>query len=108
MENKMDKKNKTYTEIEPPIVTGSGYSHIYNKAYRKGDLRIWITRDIYAGSTVRWHLSISTKTRYPTWEEIKDARYSLLPDNITMAMLLPPKAEYVNLHPNCFHLHEID
>jgi hypothetical protein len=24
-----------------------------------------------------------------------------------VAMLLPPKDEYVNLHPNCFHLHQI-
>jgi len=54
-----------------------------------------------------WHMSISHPSRYPTWNEIRDARYELLPDDCTMAMLLPPKAEYVNLHPNCFHLHEI-
>ena len=54
-----------------------------------------------------WHLSISHPTRYPTWDEIRDARYDLLPDDCTMAMLLPPRAEYVNLHPNCFHLHEV-
>jgi hypothetical protein len=103
----MDKKNKTYTEIDPPITTGMGYTHIYNKAYRKGDLSIWVTRDLYSQSVVRWHLSISAATRYPTWDEIRDARYALMPDNITMGMLLPPKDEYVNLHPNCFHLHEI-
>lgn len=55
-----------------------------------------------------WHLSISHPTRYPVWDEIRDARYDLLPDACTMAMLLPPKGEYVNLHPNCFHLHEIE
>ena len=54
-----------------------------------------------------WHLSISHPSRYPTWDEIRDARYDLLPDGCTMAMLLPPKGEYVNLHRNCFHLHEI-
>jgi len=56
---------------------------------------------------VGWHLSLSHPTRYPTWNEIRDARYALLPDNCTMAMLLPPKGEYVNMHPNCFHLHEM-
>lgn len=56
----------------------------------------------------RWHLSISHPSRYPSWDEIKEARYRLTPDQITMAMILPPTAEYVNLHPNCFHLHEID
>lgn len=55
-----------------------------------------------------WHLSISHPKRYPVWDEIRDARYDLLPDACTMAMLLPPKGEYVNLHPNCFHLHEIE
>jgi len=54
-----------------------------------------------------WHLSISHPTRYPVWNEIRDARYELVPDACTMAMLLPPKAEYVALHPNCFHLHQI-
>jgi hypothetical protein len=55
----------------------------------------------------RWHLSISHKSRYPTWDEIRDARYKFLPLNITIAMILPPPSEYVNVHPNCFHLHEI-
>lgn len=56
----------------------------------------------------KWHLSISRPDKYPDWDDIRDARYALLPDNITMAMLLPPTAEYVNFHKNCFHLHEID
>lgn len=56
--------------------------------------------------TKRFHLSISHPFRYPKWDEIKDARYALLPDNINMGMFLPPSAEYVNIHKNCFHLHE--
>lgn len=54
-----------------------------------------------------WHLSISTDSRNPTWEEIKQARYDLCPSDVTMAMILPPKEEYVNLHNFCFHLHQI-
>lgn len=56
----------------------------------------------------RWHLSISHPKRYPTWDEIKEARYKLMPENITVAMLLPPPREYVNIHENCFHLWEIE
>ena len=56
---------------------------------------------------IGWHLSISTPHRYPTWDEIKTARYDLVPHNITMAMLLPPPSEYVNVHENCFHLHQM-
>lgn len=57
---------------------------------------------------MRWHLSIAHPKRYPTWDEIKAARYELLPHNLTVAMILPPPEEYVNIHSNCFHLHEIE
>ena len=56
----------------------------------------------------KWHLSISHRHRYPTWDEIKFARYEFLPGSKTIAMILPPTNEYVNLHQNCFHLHEIE
>jgi hypothetical protein len=55
-----------------------------------------------------WHLSISHPARYPTWDEIADVRYKLVPDDVTMAMLLPPRDEYVNAHDNCFHLWQIE
>lgn len=55
-----------------------------------------------------WHLSIAHPDRYPTWDEIADARYRLVPDDVTMAMLLPPSDEYVNEHPHCFHLWQVD
>lgn len=62
-----------------------------------------------------WHLSISHRRskppfppgRYPRWDEIRDARYRFVPDEITMAMLLPPKAEYINVHETTFHLWEV-
>ena len=53
-----------------------------------------------------WHFSISHPTRYPTWEEMRNVRYELIPDDLYMVMILPPKREYVNLHPNCFHWYE--
>jgi hypothetical protein len=60
-----------------------------------------------------WHMSISHKTkgkhptfRYPTWDEIAHARYTLLPDDIDFVMHLPKITEYVDIHPTTFHLHE--
>lgn len=55
-----------------------------------------------------WHLSISHPARYPTWDEIADVHYALVPDDVTMALLLPPRGEYVNAHDNCFHLWQIE
>lgn len=64
---------------------------------------------VFAGVEAgRWHLSISHKERYPTWDEIREARYNFVPDAVTMAMILPPRSEYVNLHDHCFHLHQIE
>ena len=70
------------------------------KAYTKGRLTVIVA------SKPAWHLSISHPWRYPAWDEIRDARYDFIPDAVTMCMILPPKAEYLNVHPNCFHLHD--
>jgi hypothetical protein len=71
-------------------------------AYIMGACRIIVGR-----STAGWHLSISCASRYPTWDELAKARYELIPDDVTMAMLLPPQAEYVNLHATTLHLWEV-
>jgi len=55
-----------------------------------------------------WHVSISHPSRYPTWDEIADVRYALVPDDVTLAMLLPPRSEYVNAHPTTMHLWQIE
>lgn len=73
------------------------------RAFMFGECRI-----LLAIENRLWHMSISHPNRYPTWDEIYDARYVLIPNKYTMAMLLPPKEQYVNVHPNCFHLWEVN
>jgi hypothetical protein len=63
-----------------------------------------------------WHLSVAHNRRtkggvfepgrYPNWDELADARYALLPDELDFVMHLPPSGEYVALHDTTFHLHE--
>lgn len=67
-------------------------------------LHVLVTRN---GPEMEWHLSVSHPNRYPTWDEIKALRYAILPDSLTFGILLPPKAEYVNNHKNCFHLMQV-
>ena len=79
-----------------------------------GHLTAFVSRSLDAG----WHVSISHRWgilgpggrpipgRYPTWDEIKDARYRFVPDAVTMALYLPPRAEYVNIMDTCFQLFE--
>jgi len=88
------------------------------------DLQVWRkevedgTLTLLRSKEEGWHLSISFKEkeqweggpmferRYPTWDEITEARYGFLPDKVHMVMHLPPKEEYVNLHETTFHLWE--
>lgn len=73
-----------------------------HRVFQAGGLRLIVSLE-----PIGWHMSISHPRRYPTWDEIADARYRFIPDHVTMAMLLPPRSEYVNLHETCMHLHQI-
>lgn len=82
----------------------------YCKAYKFGRCNVLVGKEPINGTDnpLKWHLSISHHKSLPTWNELKEARYYFIPDNVTMAMILPPKSEYVNIHEYCFHLYEID
>lgn len=73
------------------------------KAYKMGSCTIMVGWSEKYG----WHLSIAHHKRYPTWEEVVTARYSLIPDEAAMAMMLPSQKEYIDMHQFCFQLHEI-
>lgn len=61
------------------------------------------------GGEPLWHLTISNPSRHPTWDEIKVARYRLLPLDLTFALFLPPPHLYVNLpeQDHVFQLWEV-
>lgn len=88
----------------------SPLARAYQKEVADGHLSVFVGRE-----DAGFHLSISHRTndippvpgRYPTWDEIVDARYQFCPPQVVMAMLLPPKEEYVNLHETTFHLWEV-
>lgn len=99
----------TWREVTPMRIDGA-VLRVLQRTVHDGHLTVIVGRE-----PPGWHLSISHRTnemrprpkRYPTWDEIADARYRFCPDDVTMAMLLPPREEYVNLHETTFHLHEI-
>jgi hypothetical protein len=85
--------------------TASGCSVIVGlEPVRSAPGGIWLP----PGERNLWHLSIAHEHRYPSWDEIADVRYELVPAEVTMALLLPPPDEYVNAHEHCFHLWQID
>lgn len=74
-----------------------------------GSRAYWMSgcRIIVSQQKAGWHLSISKPSKLPSWEEVRDARYALVPDETTMALLLPSQSEYVNLHEFCLQMYEI-
>ena len=80
------------------------------KAYRSdNNLAVMCGREpLGPQGQMRWHLSVSHHKRNPTWEEIRDLRYALIPDEVMVAMFLPPKKDYVDVHHYCFHLYECE
>lgn len=52
------------------------------------------------------HVSIAHSNRYPTWDEILEVRAWAFPKETEVVMVLARASEYVNVHPNCFHLWE--
>jgi hypothetical protein len=85
------------------------------KAYQKDLLAEEAHLSVFVGEEDEaWHMSISHRWnednspgRYPTWDEIRDARYEFCPKAAIMAMILPPKENYVNVHATTFHLFQI-
>lgn len=84
------------------------YVKLHERRVHDGTLRA-----IVAPEPDGLHMSISFtpastagRMRYPSWDEIADAREQLLPDDRCFAMHLPPSVEYVSLHPTTFHLFE--
>lgn len=95
--------------------TGAPGLRIYQRDVEDGHLSVMVGAEASENGP-RWHLSISHRTngrdprpgRYPTWDEIKDARYRFMPGDITVAQILPPEDEYVNVHSTTFHLWQIE
>ncbi len=50
------------------------------------------------------HVSVSTPTRCPTWDEMCRVKALFWDDEDCVLQYHPPKSDYVNFHPFCLHL----
>lgn len=88
---------------------------IWQKDVADGHLTVQVGAEILEDGP-RWHLSISHRTnehpprpgRYPSWDEIKDARYRFMPGDINVAQLLPPQEQWISVHDTTFHLWQVE
>jgi hypothetical protein len=109
-------------ECPPSSIRALKHCRVYQKNLPDGHLTVMVGREPFLrGVLMGWHLSISHRSntivstmgrpapgRLPTYDEIKEARYRFVPDGLYMAMILPPKDEFVNVHPTTMHLYRID
>ncbi len=96
-------------EYQPPNVPELSLLEPGAKYYRMGHCSVILGIIPESANTdyPGYHISVSHQKRYPTWDEIAHARYSLIPDDVTMVMVLPPSEDYVNLNEHTFQLHQI-
>lgn len=95
-------RNRTWKQLDHVVVGTDGTR---GQVYVANRLRAIVSRD---GPGEYWHISIShADGRYPTWDEIADARYDLIPLDVDMALILPPPEDYTNHHPTVLQLTEV-
>lgn len=76
-----------------------------------GQATVFVTREPAGkNGALLWHLSISRLNRHPSWDDLKAARYRLLPHELTFAVLLPPPTEFVNVpeQDHVFHVWQVE
>lgn len=60
---------------------------------------------VIASGSMGWdHVSVSTATRCPTWEEMEWVKRELFEPGDTVMQLHVPVAQHKNCHPYCLHM----
>jgi hypothetical protein len=93
-------KLKLYRVTNPPLVPGSSEVESYQTS---DGLSIIKSLDYFDKFGKMLHVSVARKDRYPHWDEILEIKEHFFGD-IDCMMMLPKKSDYVNIHPNCFHI----
>ncbi len=95
-------KNPQHSVIEIPVpreILDAPGEH--QRAYKIGPCLV--TCGLEGG---RWHMAISTRTRVPTWDEMKYAARKVMPTDVYYVLCFPPDRDWMNVHDYCLHLME--
>lgn len=74
--------------------------------YQKiGDTLLVIASGATEADGKRWiHVSLSRPSRLPSWEDVREVKDTFIGPDRKAIQVLPPKAEYVNVHRYTLHL----
>lgn len=96
--------------VPAPLAELGAYARAYRMRAPDGDeTQVFVGREpvgIIGQTEDRWHLSISGRGRLPRWSELKAARDEFIPAEVFMAIPMPPKAYWLNVHPYVLHIWE--
>jgi hypothetical protein len=67
-------------------------------------MSVIVSEDKCADGTLWRHVSVAHRKRYPTWDEIRFVKDVFIGKDKEAVQILPRQEDYVNEHPNCFHL----
>jgi hypothetical protein len=60
---------------------------------------------VIAASGDGWdHVSVSTESRCPTWDEMMHVKELFFRNEEYAVQYCPPKSDHINVHPYCLHL----
>ncbi len=85
-----------------------GQDRAYSRVYRNaGEGLLVLASCAVYGDGVPWlHVSVSRRDRkIPTWEQMSQVKRVFVGDNRTALQVMPPKHQWVNIHPGCLHLY---
>lgn len=89
--------------LESVDVFGAASGHVLARRWLSAEEGASLITSLDAGFL---HFSVAAPDRYPGWDLIHAIRDWFIPQDIEAVMVLPRLGEYVNLHPNCFHVWE--
>jgi hypothetical protein len=87
----------------PMFGSSSGMEGVFMFRHSNGTTLAIISSGV--DHTYKWeHVSVSTRDRTPTWEEMSFVKDLFWTEEECVVQFHPPKSEYVNHHPHCLHL----
>ena len=92
-----------YKELPVDKAMGKGAIE-YMKAWTFNGLLIMASVGEYDDGNEWLHISISRKSRIPTYDELTRIKRDFIGDDKKAIMVLPEKEKHVNIAENCLHL----
>lgn len=106
-----DTASRHWTTVLPKFLP-AGWSPVeermdgycYDRPGIGGNLRVIASVNKQLDNKDWLHVSFSRPDRLPSWDDLKEVKELFIGKDKTALQVLPPEANFVNIHPYCLHL----